>query len=86
MQRVLNVLTLSPTGWERKTREPKSRKLPIREKFCNRKYLIIAIVEMYEFIFFRGNDTLKSNDSDGDCFLEKTLSIQKKLSERNVQR
>ena len=33
MQRKFSVLSLSPTGWERKEREPKSRDLPTSEFF-----------------------------------------------------
>ena len=51
MQRKFGVLTLLLTGWEKKKKEPKSRKLPTKEKrLTTKKDMINATVDLWEKI------------------------------------
>ena len=51
MQRKFGVLTLLLTGWEKKKKEPKSRKLPTKEKpLTTKKDMINATVDLWKKI------------------------------------
>ena len=75
MQRSFRVLTLSITGWDRKNWEPKSRKLPASENFCNTKERIIVISELYEKRTFSEKGNVRDQMIEGKGAFEKKCSF-----------
>ena len=63
----LRDLTLSFTGWEKKNKEPKSKKLHTDDFFTTEKKKIIKVEDLYENNIFKGKESTWSETSNHSC-------------------